>query len=55
LVQQALGRLQEQIAYLTEWRQHLSPIKLQPAALPAQSKKAAMNYIRNTMHKRWPS
>ena len=55
LVQQALGRLEEQIAYLTEWRQHLSPIKLQPAALPAQSKKAAMNYIRNTMHKRWAS
>ena len=51
LVQQALGRLEEQIAYLTEWREHLSPIKL-PAVLPAQSKKAAMNYIRNTMHKR---
>ena len=54
LVQQALGRLEEQIAYLTEWRQHLSPIKLQPAVLPAQSKKAATNYIRNTM-KRWAS
>jgi hypothetical protein len=54
LVQQALGRLEEQIAYLTEWRQHLSPIKLQPAVLPAQSKKAATNYIRNTV-KRWAS
>ena len=55
MVQQALVRLEEQIAYLTEWREHLSPIKLQPAVLPAQSKKAAMNYIRNTMHKRWAS
>jgi hypothetical protein len=55
MVQQALGRLEEQIAYLTEWREHLSPIKLQPAVFPAQSKKAAMNYIRNTMHKRWAS
>jgi hypothetical protein len=54
MVQQALGRLEEQIAYLTEWRHHLSPIKLQPAVLPAQSKKAATNYIRNTM-KRWAS
>jgi hypothetical protein len=53
-VQQALRRLEEQIAYLTEWRQHLSPIKLQPAVLPAQSKKAPTNYIRSTM-KRWAS
>jgi len=55
MAQQALGRLEEQIAYLTEWREHLSPIKLQAAVLPAQSKKAAMNYIRNTIHKRWAS
>jgi hypothetical protein len=55
LVQQALGRLEEQIAYLTEWREHLSPIKLQPVAVPVPTKKAAMNYIKNTMHKRWAS
>jgi hypothetical protein len=55
MVQQALGRLEEQIAYLTEWREHLSPIKLQHAVLPAQSKKAATNYTRNTMKKHWAS
>jgi hypothetical protein len=54
LVQEALGRLEVQIEYLTEWRQQLSPIKLQPAAVPAQSKKAATSYIRNTV-KRWAS
>jgi hypothetical protein len=54
LVQQALERLEEQIAYLTEWRQQLSPIKLRPTAVAAQSKKAATSYIRSTM-KRWAS
>jgi hypothetical protein len=55
MVQQALGRLEEQIAYLSEWREHLSPIKLPPAAVPAQSSKPAKSYLGNTMHKRWAS
>jgi len=48
MVQEALGRLEEQITYLTEWRAHLSHIKPQPTALPIQSKKAVMNDSRNT-------
>jgi hypothetical protein len=55
MAQQALGRLEEQIAYLTEWSEHLSPTKPKPLAVPVQSKKAAMNYIRNTIQKRWAS
>jgi hypothetical protein len=55
MAQQAPGRLEEQIAYLTEWSEHLSQIQLQPLAVPTRRKKATMNYIKNTMHKLWAS
>jgi hypothetical protein len=42
MAQKALGRLEKQIAYLTEWHDLLCDITPQPAALPATRNKAAL-------------
>jgi hypothetical protein len=55
MLQQALGRLEEQIDYLKEWRDNLSGVKSQRTELPAEAKRAVMNYVRSAVQRRWAS